>query len=638
MNNDPALAYKLDRAIEFMETFIEHKDNYTSYLVEKSADEIKLGANGVAIIMYTEYMDVFVSQKYVNIVRKLANGILELQNHETGEYWHILEYPGFARKKEYRTVYYDGEATFALARAYTYTKEQKYLDAAKLAVDNMINKNYIKHRDHWVAYSLFEVTKYINDVKYYEFALRNADENLYAIYNRETSFHTYLEMLMASWRTYKRALKYNLNSDYINNYEPSLFARTIYFRARHMLNGYFYPEYAMYMKSPEKIVGSFMVRHHNFRVRIDDIQHFIGGYFFYSFYYNEIRENLSEQFIDELEGKIKTAQKEKNGENKPVPMIYHLNKNLSEELTAVENTALIRFNAFKNAGIKSKIVTVMHNLNLHEIAEDYGLAGDEIENLYDYVQNARSVKRKKIPLEDLFPLDVYKWRRLTFDDLPNVTDYKIYLSKKRIAYVHYADDVLVYINRFDSGGRKTKRCFYDSRGFLSVEKYLDNDGKTVLETFFTPDGKKIMEKHYNDSVISAIRVKLGVKWKTLQDKDALIAHFLDSLATPKKDFFIVDKNIVYTKALTTMRKNIKKAAFLHSSHTKGNETLTDDIKDSYSELFNSLRYFDAIITTTEKQKHDIVRRFNNPSQVFAVPFDFDEGKFIAKWRKFFAGI
>ncbi|MCL2018849.1 MAG: hypothetical protein FWG70_03725 [Oscillospiraceae bacterium] len=304
MSGDNALIPKLESALDYMEKFIVYKDKKTAYLVEQKPgkdSEVKLGANGVAIIMYTEYMDVFKNRKYADTVNVLANGILKLQNPVTGEYWHILEFPGFAPKEEFRTVYYDGEATFGLARAYAYTKNKKHLKGAKAAVENFIAKDYVIHRDHWVSYALFEVTKYIKDVRYYEFALQNADENLCRIYNRETSYHTYLELLMASWRAYKRALENKIKSDYIENYDPTLFAQTIYRRARHMLNGYFYPEYAMYMKAPETVVGSFMVRHHNYRVRIDDIQHFIGGYYFYSVYYDDIKEHLTDEFIRRLD-------------------------------------------------------------------------------------------------------------------------------------------------------------------------------------------------------------------------------------------------------------------------------------------------------------------------------------------------
>jgi uncharacterized Fe-S cluster-containing radical SAM superfamily protein len=303
MSGDDSLIPKIESAIAYMEKEIEFKDENTAFLVERNADEIKLGGCGVAIIMLTEYMDVFKSDKYVDIVTKLANGILEMLNVESGEYWHVLSYPGFTFKDRYRIVYYDGEATFGLARAYTFTKDERFLDAAKAAVEHFIREDYTKHIDHWVAYSMLEVTKYLPEVRYYEFALRNVDNNMKDIYERETSFHTYLEMLMAAWQTYQRAIRDGIaeKSAYIKNYNPTYFAQTIYRRARHMLNGYFFPECAMYMKSPEKIAGAFMVRHHSFRTRIDDVQHFIGGYYFYSVLYDEIAAHLTDDFIRGLD-------------------------------------------------------------------------------------------------------------------------------------------------------------------------------------------------------------------------------------------------------------------------------------------------------------------------------------------------
>ena len=49
--------------------------------------------------------------------------------------------------------------------------------------------------------------------------------------------------------------------------------------------GFFYPEMAMYMSNPSKILNAFYVRHDRFRTRIDDQEHNLSGYVaYYNFF------------------------------------------------------------------------------------------------------------------------------------------------------------------------------------------------------------------------------------------------------------------------------------------------------------------------------------------------------------------
>ncbi|MCL1995462.1 MAG: hypothetical protein FWG63_04565 [Defluviitaleaceae bacterium] len=297
MTADSTFIDGINNAMAFLENEIEYQNESTAFLVEKTANEIKLGGNAVAIIAMTEYMEVFGSLKYNRLVEHLANGILYLQNVDTGGFVHVLNFPDFVLKEQYRTIYYDGEATFALTRAYTYTGKKEFLAAATSAVEYLINNNYTKYRDHWVAYSLHEITKYLPIPRYFEFALKNVADNMQRIYNQTTSYHTYLELLTITWQTYQRILENEISTEYITNFDVKNFAQTIYKRAIYMLNSYFFPEIAMYMKSPQKALNSFFVRHDRFRVRIDDIQHFIGGYYYLLKNWDNIAEYLTEDFM-----------------------------------------------------------------------------------------------------------------------------------------------------------------------------------------------------------------------------------------------------------------------------------------------------------------------------------------------------
>lgn len=291
MTENDELVPVIERAIDYMiENAVIYRHDDTAYLYEEKSDEIKLGGCGVAIVALTEYMDAFGSDKYADVAKALGNGILTMFRQDTGEYYHVLD-GDFIKKEQFRTVYYDGEATFALCRLHSLTGDEKWLDAAKAAVEHFIKADYVQYKDHWVAYSLNEITKYVDDERYYTFALRNAQENLDRIYYRDTTYHTYFELLMSTFEVYERIIERGIELEYLDNsFDLEYFLKTIYKRADHMLSGYFYPEYAMYMASPETILDTFMVRHDGYRVRIDDVQHNVGGYYLYYLHYDRLVE------------------------------------------------------------------------------------------------------------------------------------------------------------------------------------------------------------------------------------------------------------------------------------------------------------------------------------------------------------
>ena len=274
---DETLKGRIDSTIGYMMDQIRYDEDGAAYLLEEKDSEFKLGANGIAVVTLTEYMDVFRNENYRDVCEALGEGILKQQDPEDGSYWHVL-FEDFSKLEEFRTVYYDGECTFALARLYSLTKEQKWLDAACKAIDHFIAADYTRFRDHWVAYSLNEVTKYVDRQEYYDFALANASNNYERILGRARTYPTNLELLISSFETWQRMVDKGIDT---GDFDVQNLLDAIAARANRQLSGYFYPEQAMYMQNPQRILGSFMMRNSKFRVRIDDVQHNIGGFYLY---------------------------------------------------------------------------------------------------------------------------------------------------------------------------------------------------------------------------------------------------------------------------------------------------------------------------------------------------------------------
>lgn len=289
ISNYKGLKKQIREAIEYLLNFAIPASNGASYVLEQAASEYKLGGNALAVIALTEFHEVMRSTEYDDACIQLGKGILSMQNSD-GSFVHVLHSETFKLKDLKRTIYYDGEAAFALCRLYEMTKDPVWLNAARKAADCMIRKDYTKYRDHWTAYTMEMLTRFCPEEQYFTFALRNAQVNLDRMISQPTTYFTYLELLMAAFETYHRILTEQHPVEYLKEFDAEKFLSAIRSRAEFMLNGYMFPEYAMYMKHPEELLGAFFVRSDRFRIRIDDIQHSCAGFCMYFRNYDALQE------------------------------------------------------------------------------------------------------------------------------------------------------------------------------------------------------------------------------------------------------------------------------------------------------------------------------------------------------------
>lgn len=282
VQNKPEYWPKIHAAIHYALTnFYKEKDSSTAFMIDGKEGEleIKLGANAAAILMLTKYQEITEKTDYQKYAEKLANGILKLVD-SNGSTTHVLNYPNYDLKEKFRIIYYDGEAALALLRLYQINQDSRLLETVKLMFEYFIEKRYEKYHDHWLSYCTNELTKICPEDKYFIFGLNNYLKHFIFIKNRKTTYATLLEMLMAAYKMVSRLKEQGRTTLFEQAYMSEL-QKLIEFRADFQTTGFFYPEMAMYMARPDKILHAFYIRHDRFRVRIDDQEHNLSGYIAY---------------------------------------------------------------------------------------------------------------------------------------------------------------------------------------------------------------------------------------------------------------------------------------------------------------------------------------------------------------------
>ncbi|MDR2196216.1 MAG: hypothetical protein LBE50_06525 [Gallionellaceae bacterium] len=286
VTRDEATKTGIDRSLAYLaNTLIKRVElpsgERAAFLVDING-EIKLGGNAVSVLAFVKYTQITGDEQYLPLLDELAAGILHMRNPETGMLIHVLNYPALDVKAEFRIIYYAGEAAFSLMRLYELANNERWIDAVERMFGIFIKEDYWKAHDHWLSYATNALTRYRPKPEFFEFGIRNFAGYLNFVIQRITTFPTLLELMMAAEQMVTR-LKTE-HPELLQTVDVEKFYYALEKRAHYLLNGFFWPELAMFYAKPSAIVGSFFIRHHAFRVRIDDVEHYLSGYVAYRKY------------------------------------------------------------------------------------------------------------------------------------------------------------------------------------------------------------------------------------------------------------------------------------------------------------------------------------------------------------------
>ncbi len=271
-----AITRGIDRLLADM-VYPEGKEDI-AYLLDAERGEIRLQDSAHAITVLCQYTEAFASEDRLESARHLGKGILSMIDPEMDQFVHVL-HSDFTIKEAQRDLAYDGVSAYALCRLYSLTGERPWLTAAEDAVSVFMRKDYAQYKDPWVSYAVVELTKYVYDnPNYFAFGLRNAMANLDAIYEDEAVKPEYLELLLVCFELYDKLVTAGATVD---GFDMLATMDTVYHRAERILEGYFFPEFAMYMQAPQNVLGAFMNRQEDFRIYVDEVADHVDALYLY---------------------------------------------------------------------------------------------------------------------------------------------------------------------------------------------------------------------------------------------------------------------------------------------------------------------------------------------------------------------
>lgn len=280
------LGKAISRGLEYgIKNFVRYRKlpdgSEAAYIDEQK--QLKLGSSGAALRALEKWSALQHTKKYLPLMRSLARGIFTFQRND-GSFVHVLNADDYTLKEEFRLPAYDSEAILGLMRLYAMTQDKILLESATRAFDYFTSTDYRKSGDPLLSYAASELTLYKPEEKYFEFGLNNCLPYLPSIYERDIYLPNIFELLMATHKIMCRMKSLPEMSKLSERVDWDFFCKVLNEYAEQILGGHFWAETAMYFKNPERILGSFFIRHQLFRIRIDDVQHYLSGFIAYCKY------------------------------------------------------------------------------------------------------------------------------------------------------------------------------------------------------------------------------------------------------------------------------------------------------------------------------------------------------------------
>lgn len=297
-------------------------------------------------------------------------------------------------------------------------------------------------------------------------------------------------------------------------------------------------------------------------------------------------------------------------------MFYFINEYILQKNSSVEHTAMNRVKLFNHYKRPAKILTKNYDRLIHQTIKKFGIADNEIVNMFDFFQGVADLDQEKFMRTDDLKLPVES--EVTVGaNFSQVADGDTATSN--VGFIPGTVGRVFYQEFFDDQSNVIETNLWDWRGFKSATQYFGQNGKLILQRYYTPAGKTVLEQYFvpdtnGNPLTSRIILKdyRGRGDIFFQNVDDLFVFFLAELSNQDEEIttFISDRPGTGVQPLLALNDNSHKYIYIPINHAVDpNDPIHGKLDGFLEPALEHFSHFDGFITATEQQAEHLRQRY-----------------------------
>ncbi len=315
-------------------------------------------------------------------------------------------------------------------------------------------------------------------------------------------------------------------------------------------------------------------------------------------------------------------------------MDYFIGHGIDRRFSGIERAELNRLALFKQMGRPAKILRFSFTRMAHDDAALWGLADEDIINMFDWYQDAITVARSVVTPSMVQPA---KTRAVAGGREGDVQAVNYVAGDQVVAQVRYDIPTNAVNNVLwtDDAGRVRRTDSYDTRGFKTSTSFFTSGNRMIAEEYYTPAGELALRFEYNGDKGRGTTKITTRDFGDLPTSMDLERIFLQALAKQEPSRFFFDRD--YTAHfLTQVPLDARKFYVVHNNH-RAYKRIQEEAKvavmkqagvsmkpkqhgyDMNQAILANPGDIDAVMVSTQQQKEALAVDYPQTKPVYVIP-------------------